>query len=239
MRRYGLHNLRYRKNQGTSCLIMVLFLVLIIMLFAFWKLNADNLTPKYKPQLTPGKEKPTTSKVETTPLPQSPKPDSLIKPNPDAKPNRQARMLNKGDYLLVEKSLHTLKHYRGGQLITTYPVALGKNPGDKTKEGDNATPEGHFEINFIKDSSSWTHDFGDGKGQIKGAYGPFFMALYTGAQRTFSGKTWRGIGIHGTHDPTSINTNASEGCIRLHNSDLIKLKNSIEGKTLVQVDIIK
>ena len=33
-----------------------------------------------------------------------------------------------------------------------------------------------------------------------------------------------GIGIHGTHDPASIGTCASEGCIRLQNENLKKLK---------------
>lgn len=35
---------------------------------------------------------------------------------------------------------------------------------------------------------------------------------------------WDGIGIHGTHDPASIGTRASEGCIRLENGNLQKLK---------------
>lgn len=33
----------------------------------------------------------------------------------------------------------------------------------------------------------------------------------------------RGIGIHGTHDPASIGTRATEGCVRLNNSDLLEL----------------
>ena len=35
---------------------------------------------------------------------------------------------------------------------------------------------------------------------------------------------WKGIGIHGTHDPDSRGTNATEGCIRLSNEDIDELK---------------
>ncbi|MDD6850571.1 MAG: L,D-transpeptidase [Veillonellaceae bacterium] len=38
---------------------------------------------------------------------------------------------------------------------------------------------------------------------------------------------WDGIGIHGTHDPNSIGTNASEGCIRMYNQDVAELKEII------------
>lgn len=71
-----------------------------------------------------------------------------------------------------------------------------------------------FEVIQIQNASYWTHDFRDGKGEIKGAYGPWFIRLETG---------WRGIGIHGTHDPSSIGTAASEGCIRMKNEDVQRL----------------
>lgn len=232
MRKPGMHYLKHRKNPGTSCLMMLLIIVLLSLLAFYWLLNRP--------------EKPSQQQVSAplvrveavVPSDSLPQQKQAIDPVV-AREAHQARMLSKGDYLLVEKSKHLLHHFRDGKLLKSYPVALGKNPEDKAKEGDNATPEGHFEVNFIKDSSAWTHDFGDGKGEVKGAYGPYFIALYTGSKGSFSGKTWRGIGIHGTHDPTSIGTNASEGCIRLHNEDLVELKTGIEGKTRVQVDIIK
>lgn len=57
--------------------------------------------------------------------------------------------------------------------------------------------------------------FGDGKGEIRGAYGSHFIRLKTPGHC--------GIGIHGTHDPASIGTRATEGCVRLNNSDLLEL----------------
>lgn len=83
------------------------------------------------------------------------------------------------------------------------------------QQGEAGWPEGLFSVQQIQDASAWTHDFGDGKGEIRGAYGSHFIRLKTPGHR--------GIGIHGTHDPASIGTRATEGCVRLNNSDLLEL----------------
>lgn len=90
-----------------------------------------------------------------------------------------------------------------------------KSNGNKRKKGDMRTPEGVFQVSDIQDASGWTHDFGDGKGEISGAYGNHFIRLSVPGQK--------GIGIHGTHLPESIGTRASEGCIRMNNKDLEQL----------------
>ena len=102
------------------------------------------------------------------------------------------------------------------QIVKRYPIACGKNYGNKVKVGDLRTPEGNFTVQEIVNSSHWQHDFKDGKGMIPGAYGPYFIRLTTPPHR--------GIGIHGTHDDASIGTRATEGCIRMHNSDLRELR---------------
>jgi lipoprotein-anchoring transpeptidase ErfK/SrfK len=89
------------------------------------------------------------------------------------------------------------------------------------------TPEGNFSVQQIQNASTWAHDFRDGKGSIPNAYGPFFIRLRTGP--------WKGIGIHGTHNPNSIGTNATEGCIRLNNSDLLEFKGMIAVGTEVTI----
>lgn len=232
-----LRRFRHRGNKGTSCLLLVLVVVLIVLLVVYWKLNPRIETPAPTPKPIPQSVEKDPVKLVEQKVAVTPDSTRIKAPKPETM--KLARMISKGDYLLVEKSRHLLHHYVDGKLLASYSVALGKNPADKTKEGDNATPEGHYEINYIKDSSAWTHDFGDGKGAIKGAYGPYFIALYTGAKGSFSGKTWRGIGIHGTHNPASIGTNTSEGCIRMYNEELLKLKAAVEGKTSVPIDIIK
>ena len=95
------------------------------------------------------------------------------------------------------------------------PIGLGKNKGDKIRIGDNRTPEGTFTIQSIEKSAHWIHDFHDGFGPRKGAYGNWFIRLNV--------PDFHGIGIHGTCFPESIGTRCSEGCIRLKNDDLEKL----------------
>ena len=105
-----------------------------------------------------------------------------------------------------------------GKVVVTYPMACGVNRGQKSVAGDHKTPEGYFKLEKIHDSSNWGHDFHDGKGFIKHAYGHYFLRLLTGFQ---------GIGIHGTHDPASIGTRATEGCIRLENGNLEALEQRV------------
>ncbi|TKJ42696.1 hypothetical protein CEE36_07250 [candidate division TA06 bacterium B3_TA06] len=143
---------------------------------------------------------------------------------------------SRGISIVVKKSLFTLFVYKNGAMIEKYPVALGKNSGDKRKVGDNRTPLGDFTITSIEDSHTWEHDFGDGKGPIPGAYGPWFLRLSTLATETRSGKQWVGIAIHGTHDEASIGTRATEGCIRMHNEDVDSLKRIVDVGTPVRIE---
>lgn len=117
------------------------------------------------------------------------------------------------DKIVISKQDLTLTLYgNDNSIIVSYPIAVGKNPGNKQVKGDMKTPEGEFYISQIQSATKWTHDFGDGKGEIKGCYGDWFFRLHTPPHR--------GIGIHGTHAPESIGTRATEGCIRLRNEDL-------------------
>ena len=105
-------------------------------------------------------------------------------------------------------------------LMAQYPCCMGKNKGNKMKRGDMRTPESPagkpFKITMIQNSSTWKHDFHDGRGNIK-AYGHWFLRLETPGHK--------GIGIHGsTNNEKSVPGRASEGCIRLRDNDIITLK---------------
>ena len=134
--------------------------------------------------------------------------------------NRSLKEVANASVIIISKQEMSLRviDYRGIELLNM-PVAIGLNNGDKQKLGDMRTPEGVFAISQIQDASGWSHDFGDGKGEIRGAYGQFFIRLSTGFQ---------GIGIHGTHDDQSIGTRVTEGCIRLKNEDLEELVKNIK-----------
>ena len=131
-------------------------------------------------------------------------------------------------FIIISKEDMTLAVYDyRGKKISTYPVACGKNYGAKEEQGDMRTPEGVFNICDIQNALDWSHDFNDGQGKIKGAYGPFFIRLTV--------PNHSGIGIHGTHNKSSIGTRVTEGCIRLNNVDLIQLVKQIKVGTVVVI----
>jgi lipoprotein-anchoring transpeptidase ErfK/SrfK len=158
-------------------------------------------------------------------------PDSLNKPIP------KKRYTYPGLYIVVKKSVFRLTVYEDTTVVKIYPCGVGTFRGDKQKKDDYKTPEGNFYVRSIEASTTWEHDFkGDGLGPIKGAYGPWFYRLYTGADSTNTGKAWRGIAIHGTHNPDSIGKNVSGGCIRLKNEDVLDLKHYVRVGMPVRIE---
>ena len=131
---------------------------------------------------------------------------------------------DKGSAFIVisKKDLRLTVYARSGQdtvALASFPVCVGKNKGNKEGSGDMRTPESpegeSFTITDIQDASTWTHDFGDGRGSIL-AYGNWFLRLKT---------PFSGIGIHGsTNNENSVPGRGSEGCIRLLDDDIITLK---------------
>ncbi|MBR5715003.1 MAG: L,D-transpeptidase [Bacteroidales bacterium] len=123
--------------------------------------------------------------------------------------------MSKGFIFISKKDLTLTLVNSQGKVVVSYPIACGMNIGQKNYTGDHKTPEGYFLLEKIHDSANWGHDFHDGNGFIKHAYGPYFLRLQCGFQ---------GIGIHGTHAPSSIGTRATEGCIRLENENVAALQ---------------
>ena len=122
-----------------------------------------------------------------------------------------------GCSLYVDKGAFTLSVLdRSGNVLMTYPVALGENPGNKRKSGDCKTPEGTFYVTWVQNTRGVLYDYHDGNGKVE-AYGPWFIHLETPG--------FKSIGIHGTcpERDDRIGTRDSKGCVRLHNEDLLKI----------------
>lgn len=136
-------------------------------------------------------------------------------------------------FVYIDKVNFKLYLIEGNKVVGFCDCALGKNPGQKVKSGDMTTPHGVFPVEEINDASWWSHDFKDGRGEIPNAYGPWFIYLNT---YNLSKGNWDGIGIHGTNpDERFVRTvtddayhRASEGCIRLLNDNVRKLKENVK-----------
>jgi lipoprotein-anchoring transpeptidase ErfK/SrfK len=130
--------------------------------------------------------------------------------------------------LIVDKEqlLMTVINYKG-TVLYSFPISVGKNFGQKQDRGDLRTPQGLFKIVSVEDSRDWSYDFEDDSlPAIKGAYGPYFFRL---------GTDFQGIGIHGTNNPFSVGLRVTHGCIRLRNTDLVKLKKLVGPRTSVVI----
>ena len=129
----------------------------------------------------------------------------------------------KNCFILMSKKDYYLYVYeaqgKDTVMLARFDCCFGRVKGNKEKRGDMKTPHcsfsNPFTISQIQDASSWTHNFGDGRGTIK-AYGNYFLRLVTPGHS--------GIGIHGsTNNAESVPGRASEGCIRLRDADIITL----------------
>jgi hypothetical protein len=109
----------------------------------------------------------------------------------------------------VNKKTNYLYLYENGKVIKTYRVATGK-----TKE---LTPEGTFPLVVKINGPSWK-DVPPGPNN---PLGPRWNGI------SVNGDNGRSYGIHGTNQPNSIGTNASAGCIRMLNNQVIELYNLI------------
>ena len=137
-----------------------------------------------------------------------------------------ATRLSAESFVRIDKTRLTLTLMTtDGDTLAHYPIACGRGYGQKLRQGDLRTPEGIFTIVSFTDASEWGHDFHDGLGYIRHAYGAWFIRLSAG----------NGIGIHGTHDPNSIGLRATEGCIRLRNDDLLALKPKLRRGMRVEI----
>jgi hypothetical protein len=104
--------------------------------------------------------------------------------------------------IVLDRAQHRLTLFRDGTVVLTAPIGVGKP--------STPTPRGHFWI---------TEKFA-----VHGApvYGPYAMG--TSDYSTLS--DWPGggiVGLHGTDEPQLVPGDPSHGCVRLHNSDIVRL----------------
>ena len=132
----------------------------------------------------------------------------------------------KEKHIVVDKEALILFLREDGKTIASYPICVGSGIGQKKRQGDHKTPEGEYKIRSIEDARGYLHDFHDGKGKVKGAYGNWFLRLNT-PQSTH-------IGIHGTLFPESMGKRESDGCVRMRNEDLDELHSHVfKGMTVI------
>lgn len=96
----------------------------------------------------------------------------------------------------------TLDVYRQGQLVSSYPVGIGRER--------YPTPGGTFYMMELLRPPD-----------PKGPYGTRTYVLngFSTVLKTFNGGPGS-LGIHGTNEPATVGDDVSHGCIRMHNEDV-------------------
>lgn len=132
--------------------------------------------------------------------------------NPIIQLGQSLRIYKANWSILVSKSHYSLLLKDGDRLVKVYPVGIGRQ---------DRTPLGTFRIAAKVTEPAWTNK---GKtipyGDKDNVLGTRWMKLEaTGT----TDKSLLGYGIHGTWEPESVGTPASNGCVRLRNTDVEEL----------------
>jgi lipoprotein-anchoring transpeptidase ErfK/SrfK len=119
--------------------------------------------------------------------------------------------------IVVSLAARTLTVYDGANAVMQAPVAIG--------DPSTPTPRGNFYI----DGAVRTPD-------PSGVYGPFQLsvAAFSEVLMTFGSGVGQ-IAMHGTNAPGLIGSAVSNGCVRMNNADVVRLANTVEVGTPVQI----
>ncbi len=121
--------------------------------------------------------------------------------------------------VVVGLSEHQLQVLQAGQVLLTFPAGVGR--------AETPTPGGVYYIKELLRPPD-----------PNGAYGPDAFGL-SGFSNVITDDEQFGdgvIGIHGTNQPELVGTDVSHGCIRLRNTDILKLVGLLPLGTPVSID---
>jgi murein L,D-transpeptidase YafK len=136
------------------------------------------------------------------------------------------------DHVVVRKSDRRLELLRAGEVLRSFPIALGGNPeGHKEKEGDQRTPEGTYRLDWRNPNSA------------------FFLAMrvsYPNAEdiaraRSRGVRPGNNIMIHGLPNTPNHSSDAylrgdwTDGCIAVSNSAMIDIWLSVPDDTPITI----
>lgn len=114
--------------------------------------------------------------------------------------------------LSIDLSARTLKVIRGGEVVNSYPVAVG--------QPSYPTPQGHFSIAHVVWNPRWVPPDSEwAKDEEEAAPGDPDNPM--GRVKIFFREP--SFYIHGTHEVDSLGRAESHGCVRMRNGDAIEV----------------
>jgi len=132
------------------------------------------------------------------------------------RPGQHLKIILSEFSIFVDKSSNILVLNGDEDIIKTYTVSTGKN---------NSTPVGVFRVEEKMVKPPWYK-----VGSVVSADSEEYEL---GAR--WMGLSVEGYGIHGTSDETSIGKQVTQGCVRMHNDDVVELYTIIPSGTKVEI----
>lgn len=111
--------------------------------------------------------------------------------------------------IVINIPSRTLSFYSGDQIIKKYSVGIGRM--------DHQTPVGEFKILYKEINPTWIKPLKEGESPLVIPSGPDNPLGYRWME--FADL----YGVHGTNDPDSVGGYVSNGCVRMHESDVEEL----------------
>lgn len=156
----------------------------------------------------------------------NPRRQPMLVPVRSAKPKTSSKQVREqhGTVIVVNRNEHKLFLYKGMKVSKTYSVAVGMAGLD--------TPAGTYTINDKQVNPAWHVPNSAWAGDLAGTVVP------PGPSNPIKAR-WMGFfdgaGIHGTSDRGSIGSNASHGCVRMLEEDVIDLYDRVPVGTTIHV----
>lgn len=119
--------------------------------------------------------------------------------------------------IVVDKSEHKLRAFKGDQLLLEIPAGVGTSA--------TPTPVGEYYVDISIPFAN-----------TSGAYGAHMLSIagFSEVHLNFGGGVGQ-LAIHGTNSRASVGVNSSNGCIRLYNESIQRLKDLAPTGTPVSV----
>jgi murein L,D-transpeptidase YafK len=134
--------------------------------------------------------------------------------------------------IVVVKSKRTLELLHDGQILETYPVALGAHwRGTKLQAGDGKTPEGAYRIDWRSERTRYTREL----------HISYPNAEDRARAQAAHVEPGGGIFIHGLprdygpYDPPKWEKDWTEGCISVGNAAIVKIWDAIPDGTPIDI----
>lgn len=138
----------------------------------------------------------------------------------------------------IDKSAYTLSVLHKDTVLITYPCVFGFNAvDDKAREGDGATPEGHFGVRSMYPHKSWKYfiwiDYPNAESWAR------FKRRKANGELDQSATIGGEVGIHGVPEGADgmidNRTNWTLGCISLKNAHIEDLYKSITQSVKIEI----